>query len=153
MRLLLFIPLLLAGCTPTTKPEPAPAKQTSNSLSGSHWRLVAFQSSDDAIGTVRPNKPGNYTLDLSSDGRAFFRLDCNRGNTGWKADPPDGDSGEFVFGPVATTRAMCPQPSMGNRIARDAEHVRSYVRKEGRLYLNLMADGGTYVWEAAPSGD
>ena len=45
------------------------------------------------------------------------------------------------------TRAQCPQPSLDTLIARDAEYVRTYVLRGDRLYLNLMADGGNYVWE------
>jgi hypothetical protein len=43
------------------------------------------------------------------------------------------------------TKMFCPPPSFDMQIARDAEYVRSYLLRDGRLYLNLMADGGTYV--------
>jgi len=65
----------------------------------------------------------------------------------WTATPTGGDSGSFGFGPLAVTKAFCPPPSLDGQIARHAEYLRSYVLRDGRLYLNLMADGGTYVWE------
>jgi hypothetical protein len=40
---------------------------------------------------------------------------------------------------------------MDTQIARDAQYVRTYVLRDGRLYLNLMADGGNYVWERVTS--
>ena len=42
---------------------------------------------------------------------------------------------------------FCQQPSMDVQIARDSEYVRSFLLRDGRLYLDLMADGGQYVWE------
>ena len=35
------------------------------------------------------------------------------------------------------------------RVARDLGHVRSYLLKDGRLFLSLMADGGIYEWQPA----
>ncbi|HXV82180.1 MAG TPA: hypothetical protein VEG60_20090, partial [Candidatus Binatia bacterium] len=59
----------------------------------------------------------------------------------------NGGSGSFRIGPLAMTRAHCPPPSLDVRIAKDMEFVRSFIMKDGRLYLSLMADGGIYVWE------
>jgi hypothetical protein len=59
----------------------------------------------------------------------------------------DGNSGRFELGALAMTRALCPPPSLNERIAGDADYVRSYLLRDGRLYLSLMADGGIYVWE------
>ncbi len=129
---------------------PAPANVSvapAGGLAGTTWRLVEFRSSDDRIGTVRPDNPDNYTMILEPAGRVALQLNCNRGAGTWTATPTGPDSGSFGFGPLAVTRAFCPPPSLDGQIARDAEYVRSYVLRDGRLYLNLMADGGTYVWE------
>ena len=45
---------------------------------------------------------------------------------------------------MAATRAACPPGSMHDQIMRLLPFVRSYVVKDDRLYLSLMADGGTY---------
>jgi hypothetical protein len=42
---------------------------------------------------------------------------------------------------------VCRQPSLDLHIARHAEYVSSFFLRDGLLYLNLIADGGTYVWE------
>jgi heat shock protein HslJ len=138
--------LVIAACVvQRTLPESAAPP-----LLGS-WRLVEFRSSDDATGTIRPEDPARFTLTLEPDGRASMRLDCNRGSGSWTSSA-GGDTGSFTFGPVAMTRAYCGPTSLDVRIARDAEHVRSYVLADGRLHLNLMADAGSYVWERASDG-
>jgi len=88
-------------------------------------------------------------MTLEPDGRVALRLNCNRGAGAWSATATGPDTGSFRFGSLAVTKAFCPPPSLDVQIARDAEYVRSYVLRDGRLYLNLMADGGTYVWEPA----
>jgi heat shock protein HslJ len=117
------------------------------SLPGSLWRLVEFESSDDQIGTRRPEDPDRYSMELNADGTLSMQLDCNRGSGTWSATEAGAGSGTFEFGPLAVTRAFCPPPSMSDQVARDAESVRTYVVRGDRLYLNLMADGGNYVWE------
>lgn len=119
-----------------------------NPLAGTDWRLVEFQSMDDATGTVRPDNPSLYTMRLNGDGTVTMRLNCNRARGTWSAEPSgNGESGRFEFGPLAATRAFCPPPSMDRNIMAHAKFVRSYLMKDGRLYLTLMADGGIYAWE------
>jgi heat shock protein HslJ len=103
---------------------------------------------DDAVGTVRPDESSLYTMHLNGDSTVTMHLNCNRASGTWRAEPStDDSSGRFGFGPLATTRALCPPPSSDERIATDAEYIRSYLLKDGRLYLSLMADGGIYAWE------
>jgi heat shock protein HslJ len=125
---------------------------------------VAIQSMDDAQGTTpsrwttrraqaRWRCPSHFTLAFGRDGRAALRLDCNRGSGDYKVAPAgDGSSGSLTFGPIATTRAMCPPPHLDQRVARDLAHVRSYLLKDGKLYLSLMADGGIYEWAPQQAG-
>lgn len=134
--------VLASGCGMNAPPEPAAA------LAPSSWRLVEFQSMDDAIGTTRPEDPAQYTMALNADGTVSMQLNCNRANGTWSAEPAaDGLSGGFTFGPLAMTRAFCPPPSMDQSVAAQAGFVRSFVLRDGRLYLSLMADGGILVWE------
>jgi hypothetical protein len=119
-----------------------------NPLAGTEWRLVEFQSMDDSIGAIRPDDPSLYTMGLNVDGTVQMRLNCNRANGTWAAEPSaDGSSGRFEFGPLSVTTAVCPPPSMDERVTGDAEYIRSYLLKDGRLYLSLMADGGIFAWE------
>ena len=57
-------------------------------------------------------------------------------------------TGNIEFGPLALTRALCPPESLHDRIVRQSSSVRSYLIKDGHLFLGLIADGGAY--EFAP---
>jgi heat shock protein HslJ len=124
------------------------AAEQPRSLAGTEWQMVEFQSMDDAIGTIRPDDPTRYTMRLGADGSVSMQLNCNRATGDWSAEPSaEGTTGSFRFGSLAMTRALCPPPSMDERIARDADHVRGYLLEGGNLYLSLMADAGIYAWE------
>ena len=51
------------------------------------------------------------------------------------------------LGPLALTRAKCPPGSLHDQIVKQWNNVRSYVVKDGHLFLSLMADGGIYEFE------
>jgi heat shock protein HslJ len=124
------------------------AAEQQGPLAGTEWQLLEFQSMDDAIGTIRPDDPSRYTMRLGADGNVSMQLNCNRATGDWSAEPSaDGASGSFRFGPLAATSAFCPPPSMDERIAKDADYVRSFLLNDGNLYLSLMADAGIYAWE------
>jgi heat shock protein HslJ len=117
-------------------------------LADSHWKLVNFQSMSDEIGVIEPNDPSRFTMRLNRDGTVTMRLDCNLANGTWRAESGgDGVSGSFEFGPLASTRALCPPPHLDERIVRDAQYVRGFLLRDGRIYLSLMADAGIYAWE------
>jgi heat shock protein HslJ len=120
--LLVVVVTLVAGIA-------KPAGSTSVSfLADTQWRLVEFQSMDDAKGTVRPPYPSLYTMRLNGDGTVMMRLNCNRANGAWSAEPSgDGASGSFAFGPLAATRALCPPPSMDESIVAQAKFIRSFL--------------------------
>ncbi len=140
----------LSACTEGSYASQLPEKPlpVQGSLEGTAWRLVEFQSMDDARGTTRPANPDAYTMYLNADGRVAFRLDCNRGMGDWSAMPSaEGTSGTISFSQLAVTKAYCPPPSMGERLERDSQYMRGYLLKDGKLNISLMADGGIYVWE------
>ena len=123
-------------------------RQTSSLLAGTTWRLVEFQSMDDATGTVRPGVSSLYTMSLHGDGTVTMQLNCNQAKGSWTAvSSSDASSGRFEFGPLAMTRALCPPTSMDESIAAQAQFIRTYLIRDGRLLLSLMADGGIYAWE------
>jgi para-nitrobenzyl esterase len=110
-------------------------------LVGTSWQLVKFQGSDDK--TLIPDDKAKYTIAFNTDASVNVRFDCNRGRGTWKSSEPN----QIQFGPLALTRAACPPESLHNRIVKDWGFVRSYVIKEGHLFLSLMADGGIYEFE------
>ena len=111
-------------------------------LAGTSWQLVRFQGGDDTV--LTPDDGSKYTLTFASDGTLAARIDCNRGRGTWTSVAP----GRLEFGPLASTRAFCGPPSMHDRIVKQWASIRSYLVKDGHLFLSLIADGGIY--EFAP---
>jgi len=114
---------------------------TQESLGGSSWQLVRFQGGDGAV--LAPDERSKYTLLFNADGSLAARIDCNRGRGTWKS----AEKGRLEFGPMAITRAMCAPGSLHDQIVRQLPQIRSYLVRDGRLFLSLMADGGTYEYE------
>jgi para-nitrobenzyl esterase len=114
-------------------------------LEGTTWQLVKFQGGDDRI--LTPDDPVKYTIEFASDGRLSARLDCNRGRGTWKATA----EGQLELGPLALTRAKCPDGSLHDHIVKQWAYIRSFVIQDGHLFLSLMADGGIYEFAPAPS--
>ena len=115
-------------------------------LAGTSWRLVNFQSSDDAIGTIVPPRLDRYTLVFTPEGDIAMQLDCNRLSARW-ASPSEGS---LNISPGRMTRAACGEGALDTQIARDLTYVRSYVMLENKLALSLEADGGIYLWQPSP---
>jgi heat shock protein HslJ len=107
-------------------------------LSGTSWQLVKFQGGDDT--TLTPDDRSKYTIAFGADGQLTARIDCNRGRGSWKAS----GSNQLALGPLALTRALCPAGSMHDHIVKQWGNIRSYVLREGHLFLSLIADGGIY---------
>jgi len=107
----------------------------------SSWQLVRIQDGSGAV--LVPDVKAKYTLDFYSLGRMHVRADCNHGRGTWSSYTP----GQVQFSELDLTRAACPPGSLHDRIVKQLPHVRSYVVKNNRLYLSLMADGGIYEWE------
>lgn len=112
-------------------------------LRNTSWQLVKFQGSDDT--TLTPSDKANYTIAFQNDGTVNARIDCNRGHSTWKSTGPN----QLTLGPLALTRAMCPPAPLNDRLPKDWANVRSYVIKDGHLFLSLIADGGLYEFEPA----
>ena len=136
----LGIALMLLGAAQAQTPP------TATDLAGTAWQLVKFQGGDET--TLTPDNRAKYTLKFGSDGRASVRFDCNRGRGPWKSPGPN----QLLFGPLALTRAKCPPGSLHDKLVKDWPFVRSYVMKDGHLFLSLMADAGIYEFEPLEPG-
>ncbi len=113
------------------------------SLQGSEWQLVRFQGGDGKV--LTPDDRTKYTISFGREGRLAVRFDCNRGAGTWKSAGPS----QIEFGPMAMTRAMCPPGSLHDQLVKQWPFIRSYVMRNGHLFLSLMADGGTFEFEPA----
>ena len=134
---LLLLALIASGCAQT------PPQTAADGLVGPTWQLVRFRGGDGKV--IIPGDRTSYTLAFRADGTVSARIDCNRGHGGYKL--PGGN--QIEFGPMAVTRAMCPPGAMEmhDHVLKQLPYVRSYVMKDGHLFLSLMADGGTFELE------
>jgi heat shock protein HslJ len=127
--------LILVGCAqPPLDPE-------GGGLEGTSWQLVQFEGGDDRI--LRPDDRSKYTLTFNRDHTFGARVDCNRGGGAWKSTGKD----QLELSAMAVTRAMCPAGSLDREIVKRLPHVRSYLIKDGRLFMSMEADGGTFEFE------
>ncbi len=110
-------------------------------LDGTSWQLVKLQGADDM--TLVPDDGSKYTIKFGRDGRVAVRVDCNRGGSTWRSTR----AGELKFGSWSMTRAKCSPGSLHDRIVTEGAAVRSYVIKDGHLFLSGMAAGGSYELE------
>jgi heat shock protein HslJ len=133
----------LAAFAAASEP-PAPAGSGAvTGFAGTSWQLVKFQSMDDTV--LTPHDRAKYTIDFLGGGRLTARVDCNRGHGTWKS----AGLNQIEFSPLALTRAHCPGP-LNDQIARQWGNIRSYVLRDGHLFLALKMDSGIYEFEPMP---
>ena len=133
--LLLLTISLVFGCAPIARQPPG------GGLGGTAWQLVKFQGGDGAV--LVPDDRAKYTIAFAADGSTTVRFDCNRGRGTWKSPGAQ----QLELGPLALTRAACPPGSLHDHLVKHWSFVRSYLVKDGHLFLSLMADGGIYEFE------
>jgi heat shock protein HslJ len=115
------------------------ARDEAPSLAGTKWRLedLAGKGVADSI---------EATLEFGDDGRVSGNASCNtfRGTATITGDA-------IAFGPLATTRKMCPGPAMAQETAYLAalgESVRYEIR-DSRLYLHVPMHSAPLVFVPA----
>lgn len=147
--------ITLAGCSPESTDQ-APAATTVvveapevieefPDLSGTSWQLVNIMEMDGSI--AEPGDRSLYTLKFGPEGQADMLADCNRGTGSWSSEA----SGQLQFGPIAASQALCPADSLSDNYLVQIEQVRSYVVKNGNLFLATMTDGLIMELETPPS--
>ncbi|HYX66527.1 MAG TPA: META domain-containing protein [Burkholderiales bacterium] len=136
-RLAATLLAVAAACAPLAPPA-------ATSLAGTSWRLVSFRGGDGTL--LIPDERAKYTFAFNADGIFAARIDCNRARGAWTSSSRN----SLQFGAMAITRAQCEPGSLHDQIVRQLPFVRSYVIRDGRLFLALMADAGVYELEPAP---
>jgi len=106
------------------------------------WQLERIQMMDDT--EKRPDDPSRYTLELLADGAAAVRADCNRGRGSYRLDGP-----ELSFGPLATTRAMCPPESLSDAYLQQLAIAASWMIVDGRLAIATAMDSSILYFAPA----
>ena len=107
----------------------------SSELDGTAWQLVKIMSMDDSV--YEPQDRPLYRVEFKQDGSVAILADCNRGTGSWKSEA----QGRLEFGPIASTKALCPPESLSEKFLAEFQWVRSYTMKDGHLFMATMADG------------
>ena len=134
MRLMLALLAVAITFTITTG-------QNSSELAGTTWQLAKLQAPDET--TYVPDDKSKYTITFGRNGRVTARVDCNRASSTWRSPR----AGELQFGSWSRTSAKCGPNSLHDKIVMEGANVRSYVIKNGHLFLSGMAAGGSYELE------
>lgn len=137
----------LASSACASYEEPAVGSIANSGLAGTSWQLVSFTSMDDTQGVTYPRADAWYRMDFLRDGELALVLDCNRGSANWSEGIANATGGSIEIGEVASTRALCAQPDVGERMARYLPDVASYRLANGNLFLALREDGGVFEFK------
>lgn len=112
-------------------------------LADTRWQLVAIQSMDD--NTYTPADSSEYTLAFNTDQSVAIRSDCNRMTGTWAFE----GASQLTFPDMAGTVALCTGDSLDERYRAQFRWVRSYVLRDGHLFLATMADGSIIEFRPA----
>ncbi|MEE4173663.1 MAG: META domain-containing protein [Xanthomonadales bacterium] len=104
-------------------------------LADTRWQLVSIQSMDDSSAT--PDEPSQYTLAFNADQSVSIRSDCNSVSGSWGSEGPS----RLIFSDLASTLALCGPDSLDEVYRAQFDWVRSYVLRDGNLFLATLADG------------
>ena len=141
--LLIAIAMLTACVTGSSSAPDSEDSGSAMDLTGTSWQLVEIRSMNDYVYT--PLSVERYTLDFLSGGQLLIRADCNRGQGSWEQR-----GSLLAIGELSLTRAMCRPESIDLRFLNDLVYVRSFVIRDGRLYMTTAADGAILEFEQRP---
>jgi len=110
---------------------------------GTTWQWEAFQDTADT-NNITVADPENYTLTFNEDGTANIQADCNQ--MIWKYEL---DGSQLTFDATGpSTLAMCAEDSLDQKFLERLGYTATFVIEDGKLYLNLWADGGNLVFHS-----
>ena len=132
---------LLAGCQSVRNTGDGSAPYE---LRGTDWMLIEIAAGPDQV--AQEVSPNQYLVTFTDEGRASFRLACNRASGVWQTNQT-GSSGTLTFSQVAVTSALCPGDQIGEVLAQDIVKVTKFTIYDGRLTMESGNDGKIYVWD------
>jgi heat shock protein HslJ len=119
-----------------------------SALIGQVWQLQTVRYNNDE--TLVIEEPERYTIEFLPEGAANIQADCNRAGASYIQN----DS-SLTIEIERITRVACPPDSVDDEFLRDLENAAIYFIRDGKLYIDLMADGGTmeFAPASAPASD
>jgi heat shock protein HslJ len=119
----------------------APVAAAAVPLAAQPWQWESFQGATDEF---KVDAPAKYTATFAGDGSLSITADCKKAS-GTYTD--DGGALTIVIGPM--TKAACPSGSRSDEFVKLLGSAARYFAKDGKLYIDLMADAGTMAFALA----
>ena len=124
----------------------APETGQGTTLTGQTWQWTSFTNHAEKVDIETPE---NYTVTFNADGTLNIKADCNLAN----ADYTD-EAGALQVKVGPSTLALCPGESRSEQFIQYLCSAARYFFQDGKLYIDLFADGGTMEFApAAPETD
>ncbi len=154
-----LVVLALAGCVmpaPATQtPAPAavapapvqeaptavPAQAQAEALTANPWQWVSFTGATEQFEVAMPE---SYLLTFNEDGTVIIVADCNRA-----AGSYTDQAGSLTIEIGPATMALCPGDSRGEQFVTYLGSAARYFFQDGKLFIDLLADGGTLAFAPA----
>ncbi len=134
----------VAPVEPTAVATEAPAGAVAApQLIGGTWNWEEFID-NAGVQSLKVADPASYTVTFNEDGTAAMKADCNQAAGSYVLD---GGNLTLTVGPM--TLAMCSAESLGEQFLVNLTSVATVGSKDGKLLLDLMADGGTMIFAPA----
>ncbi len=150
-----FAAILLVGCvgigieqSGSTLPAVEVIEQTDNTsaLADSQWRLQEIQMADGSVST--PDAEADYTLMLTASGQMAGQADCNTINSTYTVD-----GSQLSFGPIASTKALCPPGSLSDTYIQALTNTNAYALEGETLTLSFGSDGNTLIFATSAASE
>ena len=123
------------------------APPLSAALTGVTWQWISFT---DPLEQITIDDPSRYTVTfdeaVGGTGQAAIKADCNDVAATYTVD---GSSIDIIAGP--STLAACPEDSLDQQYLANLSNAVIFFFEEADMFLDLMADGGTMRFTAAPN--
>lgn len=107
-------------------------------LNNTVWR---WQNLETPAGKTTVEKPENYQLEFTADGKVNVLADCNRGRGTYKSE-----SGDLTFSSIFLTKKACPPGSLDNRFLQGLEAARTFRIEGNNLFIEGAGDIGTMTF-------
>jgi heat shock protein HslJ len=119
----------------------APVAAAGAPLAAQPWQWESFQGATEEF---KVDAPAKYTATFASDGSLNVTADCKKAG-GTYTD--DGGALTIKIGPM--TKAACPPGSRSDQFVKLLGSAARYFTKDGKLYIDLLADAGTMAFAPA----
>ncbi len=133
---------LLSACA--TTPDLSPDERA---IVAGNWTLMSVADTQEEV-RLRPQLSMRHTINFERDGSLTMQLDCNRGTSNWSTSSGSSGSGRLEISRIAATRAFCPSPSYGERMAAELPRTEEYRLDAGARTLTIYAADTVYTFQS-----